>query len=81
MFEVPIDKVASIAIRNDKFGVTRTEKILTITYDGGAALFSGEEQKLYRIQTKIENMVSSLKEEELLKPDKAVEKEYTVKAA
>jgi hypothetical protein len=66
MFEVPIDKVASVAIRNDKFGVKREkEKILAIAYDGKDALFRGKEEIVYHIKTEIEKL-QNIKPEKVL---------------
>jgi hypothetical protein len=62
MFEVPLDKItsASINFNGKKPGISAGEKILTIGYDGGAALFGGDEQRLGRMMDAIGQTVPSL---------------------
>jgi len=62
MFEVPLDKIvkASIGFNGKKPGMNAGEKVLTIAYDGGDALFGGNEQRLGRMMEAMGQMVPSL---------------------
>lgn len=59
MFEVPLDKITGVTIgfNAKKHGISAPEKVLTIAYDGGSALFGGEEKRLHEIRIEIEKMI------------------------
>ena len=80
MFEVPLDMITGVEMGAAPENPNRSENVLTVTYNGRTASFSGEEQKLYRIKTEIEGMAASPREE-LLVPDKTVERAYVPIAA
>jgi hypothetical protein len=58
MFEVPLDKItsATIGFNGKKPGIEAGEKILTVGYEEGVALFGGNEEGLYGIKAEIERM-------------------------
>lgn len=62
MFEVPLDEIANATVdpNGKKPGMITREKVLTITYDGGAALFGGNEQRLGRMIDAMGQMVPCL---------------------
>jgi len=59
MFEVPLDKIvkATIGFNGKKPGMNAGEKVLTIAYDGGDALFGGDQKRLHEIRIEIEKMI------------------------
>jgi hypothetical protein len=62
MFEVPLDKITSATIdaNGKKPSTKKGEKVLVIAYDGGAALFGGNEQGLGETMKAMRQMMPSL---------------------